>query len=169
MLAILIILSILCLFLSFGLYRQLKVSTNQNPELSEVYKNKDAELQKCLMSFAKLQGEYESLSKTVQERDIRIADLEKVIQNDNQAIINLKSQNSFLSGENEKLKEENIIKKNLEEKLKEVELENKKNFVELEEKKKNIENLMQLQEQIKNQFKVISSEIIKEQKEIQII
>ena len=162
MLATSIILSILCLFLSYGLYKQLKIS---NPELSEAYKNKDAELQKCLMSFAKLQGEYESLKKTVQERDIRITDLEKVIQNDNQAIINLKSQNSFLSGENEKLKEENIIKKNLEEKLKEVELENKKNFVELEEKKKNIENLMQLQEQIKNQFKVISSEIIKEQKE----
>ena len=86
MLATSIILSILCLFLSFGLYKQLKIS---NPELSEAYKNKDAELQKYLMSFAKLQGEYDSLRKTVQERDIRIADLEKVIQNDNQAIINL--------------------------------------------------------------------------------
>ena len=36
-----------------------------------------------------------------------------------------------------------------------IKIENKKNVVELEEKKKNIENLMTLQEQIKNEFKVI--------------
>ncbi len=112
-----------------------------------------------------LNNENKNLKKQLDEKDSNINELKKLTEDQNKQIIIFKGQNSFLEGENQKLKEENHIKRELEERLKEVEIENKKNFVELEEKKKNIENLMQLQEQIKNQFKVISTEIIKEQKE----
>lgn len=162
-----IILSILCLLLSIGsilLYKKLNNAT-QSPELSFEYKNKERELINSQIEYAKLQGEYTVLIQKLDEKKERNIDLENIIKNRDEIITDLKSQNSFLDGENKRLKEENKNKIELENKLKEIEIENKKNFTELEEKKKNIENLMQLQEQIKNQFKVISSEIIKEQKE----
>ena len=164
---VVVVLSILCLILCVVcvvMYKQVRGGV-QSPELTDEYKSKEKELQNCQIEYARLQGEYVALMKKLEEQDKRIDELEGVIENRDGSITNLKSQNSFLEGENERLKAENKVKNELESRLKEIEIENKKNFTELEEKKKNIENLMQLQEQIKNQFKVISSEIIKEQKE----
>ena len=163
MLIIIAIQSILCIILVGIIYKQSK--NNLDPELSDVFKSKQKELLYYQIEFAKLQGEFQSLNKKLAEKEERINDLEGVVKSKDEIIVNFKSDNSFLKWENQKLKEKNSVKRSLESKLKEIEIENKKNSVELEEKKKNIENLLELQEQIKNQFKVISNEIIKEQKE----
>lgn len=160
-----VILSILCSILSITCILIYKQNSTQNPELSDEYKNKEKELLDCQIEYATLQGEHKTLLNKLEEINERNNDLEGIIKNKDDVITELKSKNSFLNGENERLKEENKIKIELEEKLKKVEIENKENSIKLEGEKKKIEDLMELEKQIKNEFKVISNEIIKEQKE----
>ncbi len=147
-----------------GEYDSLIQKTREKDERITNLESTIQKLNERLFELNKSVERVNMLEKQNNERYIEIEKLKKSIDEQNLKIIQLKSQNSYLQGENQKLKEENSVKKSLETQLKEIEIENKKNSVELEEKKKNIQNLMELQEQIKNQFKVISNEIIKEQK-----
>ena len=166
------------------------------------------------VNFAKLESENNNLKNQIIEKINKINELEEIVKNKDKIILELQSQNKYLEGENDRLREENSEKDILGEQKNALEIENKKITVELEEKKKNIEGfveeinkkndkinnleeiiqsnntkikeiekqnerndvllkqkeenikkLTELQEDIKNQFKVISSEIIKEQKE----
>lgn len=163
MLFIIILQSILNIVLFFIVYRQSK--NNINPELSSVFKDKQKELDDSKNQYYQLLGESNLLKDKIKEKEERATDLEKIIENKDNIIVNLKSKNSFLESDNENLKQEKLKKIELENELKKLEIDNKKIAVELAEKKKNIENLIQLQNQIKNEFKVISNEIIKEQKD----
>ena len=140
-------------------------NNNKDPELSEPFKKIREELINLKTDKSSLETTIDSLKEQITELKVEINTLNDIISEKERIITEIKIKNGGLDSDNKRLIEENKIKKSLEERVKILEIENQKQVVEIEEKEKNITQFTELQEQIKNQFKVISNEVIKEQKE----
>lgn len=144
---------------------KVKNGTGDSGELKIALQQTQEELQNEKVNTGRLIGVNEQLELKISERDKKITEYENIIANKDEENIRLRSNNSFLRGDNENFKRELENKKDIEQKIQVLEVENGTLKAKIAEKDNNIKQLADSQEQIKNQFKVISAEIIKEQKE----